>query len=62
MTIISNFLEVQIYKDSVNFHRILKDPQFYGLLKNPMTNFKDLLGSYKLSDPLRIPKCTFKEF
>jgi len=45
---ISNIFEVQIHKDSVNHHRILKYPQFYGFLKNPSINFKDPLGFHKL--------------
>ncbi|PKY55348.1 hypothetical protein RhiirA4_474724 [Rhizophagus irregularis] len=45
---ISKFFGMQIPRDSVNFYRILGDLIFYGFLKNPLINLKDLLGFYKL--------------
>jgi cystathionine beta-lyase/cystathionine gamma-synthase len=49
---ISKFFKMQISKDSViNCHKILKDLIFCEFLKNPLTNFKDLLEFHKLLDP-----------
>ena len=53
---ISNVLRFWIHKDSIDFHRILMDPEFYGFLKNPLTVFKDLSEFHKVKDSLKIFK------
>jgi len=53
---ISNVLRFQIHKDSIDFHRILMDLEFYGFLKNPLTVFKDLSGFHKVKDSVKIFK------